>query len=235
MAILSPRERKMQPESPLLWSMLDAMNEACFYKQPVREQQRLAVSRSLGKRLEELVEGMEQHPRQEDHLEGAVLFSGERLKTKFAARHVLLLEGGLALFRFGVGSGEEIALLQRVGRLAGKACFARHCLQGECALATVAWMRWLGAGLSPQAEPGLDHFMGLLVENRNGKGRWLRFPFYYTLLALQEMKHPAAGRERLYAREACQRVLAGGEKGAQQERRRRDLLQRIVGEDIPGM
>jgi len=220
-----------QADFPLMWSMVDTLNDAYFYRQPVDEKQRKLVSDRLFTRLAEMTRDVETHPAAMRPLDGAVLYSGERLRTQFAARHILLLESGLALFRFGMGTGEEIALLQRIGRLVGRACFATQCLKGECALASVAWMRWLGAGLSPRAEPGSDHFLALLEKDRDGKGHWLRFPFYYTLLALDEMPIRTAGRERLYAAAACRRALArSAAKDDMQVRRRRDLLECILGE-----
>jgi hypothetical protein len=223
----------MQMEFPLVWSLVDTLNETYFYRQPVDEKLRCSVSDRLYDWLKTMSADMEKDPAQVRPLDGAMLFTGERLKTQFAARHILLLEGGLALFRFGVGRDEEIALLQRVGRLVGKVCFARQCLQGECALATVAWMRWLSAGLSPLAGPGIDHFLGLMMENRDGKGRWVQFPFYYTLLALEEMRPAIARREMLYAASACRRIAARNAGEDMQERRRRDLAQRILRAENP--
>lgn len=220
----------MMRETAQFWSMVDVLNEAFFYSQPVKAEQRVSIGKSLSAWLTPLVEAMETHASWVDALDSAVLYSGERLKTGFAARYILLLEGGLTLFRFGLGSAAEIRLLQRVGRVAQKTCFAQQCLKGECAVATIAWMRWLGAGLSPAAQPGVEHFLGLLMENRDGKGRWMRFPFFYTLLALEELTHLAARRERQYALQACLRFLNKRGEESERQRRRCDLAGRIVQE-----
>ena len=79
--------------------------------------------------------------------------------------------------------------------------------------------RLLGAGLA------------LLHEDRDGRGRWSSFPFWYTILALSEIQSPVAMAELRYAAPVLERSLATrGRHDAVSLRRR--LLARTVLEGI---
>jgi hypothetical protein len=67
-----------------------------------------------------------------------------------------------------------------------------------------------------------------LKSHRNGKGRWKRFPFHYSLLALSEMKIPGARKEMQYAAPACERILHRGKKRDKIGKRRYSLAQRVL-------
>jgi hypothetical protein len=71
---------------------------------------------------------------------------------------------------------------------------------------------------------GLTH----LREHRDGSGRWRRFPFYYTLLALTEIPGRAAGREIRYAAPGLERMLKRRARGGRFETRRRAVAERIL-------
>jgi hypothetical protein len=62
---------------------------------------------------------------------------------------------------------------------------------------------------------------------RTGDGRWRRFPFYYTVLALHEMNVKPALDELRYAAPVLERSLkrASGDKYAA---RRRTLAERVL-------
>jgi hypothetical protein len=71
--------------------------------------------------------------------------------------------------------------------------------------------------------------MCYLKEHRDGDGRWRRFPFYYTLLALAEIKGRSAIEEMRYAAPGLERVLRRRTRGSKYESRRRALAERILG------
>jgi hypothetical protein len=68
-------------------------------------------------------------------------------------------------------------------------------------------MRYLAASGLADSEERLNAHIAVLSQHRDGKGRWRRFPFYYTLLVLSETDLPAAVGEMRYAVSACERVL----------------------------
>ena len=63
---------------------------------------------------------------------------------------------------------------------------------------------------------------------RDGKGRWKRFPFYYTLLILNEIELPAARKEMQYSAQACERLLKRRTKKDRISQRRYILAERIL-------
>ena len=68
----------------------------------------------------------------------------------------------------------------------------------------------------------------LLKKYRDGRGRWRRFPFYYTLLALSEAGGRVAAAEMRYAAPGLERLMrrrAGGDRYAL---RRRAVAERVL-------
>ena len=68
----------------------------------------------------------------------------------------------------------------------------------------------------------------ILRKYRDGRGRWRRFPFYYTLLALVEGGERAAVPEMRYAAPGLERMLkrpSGREKYAV---RHRELARQVL-------
>jgi len=67
-----------------------------------------------------------------------------------------------------------------------------------------------------------------LSETRDGRGRWRRFPFYYTLLALAEIPGPRAAREIRYAAPVLERMMKRRGRGDRFDLRRRALADRAL-------
>lgn len=74
----------------------------------------------------------------------------------------------------------------------------------------------------------VDHFLDTLAAHRDGKGAWRRFPFYYTTLALTELKHPKAREELDYILPACQKKRARLKPKDEISERRIVILDRIL-------
>jgi hypothetical protein len=67
-----------------------------------------------------------------------------------------------------------------------------------------------------------------LKEHRDGKRRWHRFPFYYTLLALSEMDGEEVALEIEYAAPVLERMLRRRSRGGKYEKRRRAVAERLL-------
>ena len=63
---------------------------------------------------------------------------------------------------------------------------------------------------------------------RDGKGRWRRFPYYYTLLALSEIHGLDADAEIRYAAPGLERMLRRKGNGDRFDLRRRMLAERVL-------
>ena len=67
-----------------------------------------------------------------------------------------------------------------------------------------------------------------LKKHRDNKGRWRRFPFHYTLLALNEMDFPAAIREMKYAAPSVERIAKRNPGKDIYAKRRQIVAERIL-------
>ena len=164
-------------------------------------------------------------PSSKDTLQPVRLFTGERVHTKLALRHVLSLEAGRILHLLG-GDREDVReSVDQLLTMSWRTCFGKdHCIIGECAYSSIAFLRLLAAlDRSENAEWIEDH-VELIRHHRDRTGRWDRFPFHYTALALVEANTLSAHRELDYADQALRRSGRRGRGDRQAEGRRRGLL-----------
>lgn len=97
-----------------------------------------------------------------------------------------------------------------------------------CLSCGVAGWRAMGAMIqhgqnAEQASRYADLAVGLLRTHRDGKGRWLKFPFWYSVLGICDLGSDAAGDELRYAAPSLQRFL-DRKPAADDLARRRTLL-----------
>lgn len=211
-----------------LAATLDALNEAFFAHSPLsRDQRKEAATWIAG-----FQNGASPYTgfaaSERERREGVRLFSGERLRTRFAANEILGLEACRALILLDVRTNGVREVLERANSRLPDACFAGSCIQGECAHATVAVWRYLAVGGLDHAERRLNSTMDALSGHREGSGRWKRYPFYYTLLALSEIDLPSAVEEMRYAAPTCERYLRRSLKEDDISRRRRAIMERVL-------
>lgn len=155
---------------------------------------------------------------------GVRLFTGERLRTRVATRNVLTVESARILSALAGERADVRKALTRSSVAVRHACFAlAHCVIGECAHSSIAYMRDAASDRRGDHRKWIEDHLHVIREHRDGKGRWKRFPFYYTLLALLEVGTPAANTELGYARPACRRVVGRASSSDYVMRRRRIL------------
>jgi hypothetical protein len=204
---------------------LDAVNEALFNGRSLSKAEKEEATRWIASRQVEIGQQAGLFaPTEDDYQEGVRLFTGERLRTKLAARNILTAEAARALILFDMG--EDI--LERTNRWLLGQCFAGACTVGECAHSTAGLMRYLAVGGLADSEKRLNAHIAALSQHRDGQGRWRRFPFYYTLLALSETDLPAAVEEMRYAALACERLLRRSPKGDLFAPRQRAVVERVL-------
>jgi len=208
-----------------LTATLDAINETLFDDRSLSKTQMEEVAKWIVGRQHKSGKyaGMFA-PTELDYEVGVKLFTGERLRTKLATRNVLTAEAARALVLFGIGDD----ILERTNRWLLEQCFANACAVGECAHSAVGLMRYLAVSGLTDSEKRLNAHVAVLSQHREGKGRWRRFPFYYTLLALCETDLPAAVEEMRYAAPACERFLRRSPKDGVFALRQRDVVERVL-------
>ena len=93
------------------------------------------------------------------------------------------------------------------------------------------FMRHVAAPLVSDMQGAQQHLaagMKTLKQHRAGNGRWRRFPFYYTLLALMDIDLKAARDELRYAAPSCEILLKRDPGGGKYDQRRRKLMDKVL-------
>jgi len=235
----------IHPDS--LGDTLDAVNAALFYRLPLDEVSRREAALWIAARqgLPRSYAGMFA-PTASDYVLGALTFTGEPVVSAAGAAHILSEEACHALYRLRVDEPEPRAALQRAranifrridgdgyrDRSSGGQLLGTFCC-GACSVSL--WRHLLASGHTDDLQR-LENGLAGLKRSRDGKGRWKRFPFHYTLLALSEIDLPAARAEIQYALPTIERALrrlarslpGDGEDESEPDRRRRIVMGRAL-------
>ena len=220
--------------STSLNATLDAMNVAFFDKLALsaNEREQTAVWNAARQGQPGSYAGLPA-PTAQDFADGLTTFAGERLRTRAGTAHILGEEGCRALLLLKVnlqevkaalkratdGIEQRIAVCERSGAAAGTYC---------CGICSCSYWRHLAAGGLSRNEERLAAGMRALRAERLDNGRWRRFPFFYTLLTLQDVGPELAGAELQHAAPACERYLRARPVGTEHGRRRRRLAERVL-------
>jgi len=97
-----------------------------------------------------------------------------------------------------------------------------------CGTCSASLWRHLAVGGLDKPKKRLNAGLRVLRKYRDGSGKWRRFPFYYTLLALSEIDDKLAVHELEYAAPLCERLLNRYRARTKIATRRRVLLQRVL-------
>ncbi len=160
--------------------------------------------------------------------DGLRLFTGERLRTRFAANAIRCAESARALILLDSPTVDGVMMLEEARRRLLGRCFTDGCTLGECAHAAIGWLRYLSVTDFPDTQRRLEAGLKVVHGLRDANGRWKDLPFYYTLLMLSEQDSPAARRELRYAAPACERLLAMQPLDEVYGLRRRTVLERVL-------
>ncbi len=179
-----------------------------------------------------------------DYTYGALTFTGEPVRSGAATGHVLSEEACRALFHLSGGSltRDVLPVVNKALERARQGIFHRieqSEAKGQwsgvycCGTCTVALWRHLAASGMNDDQRRLENGLVELRRSRDGSGRWKRFPFFYTLLALADIDLPAVSDEIRYAEEGIERALrrlskAGSQEQSKHDQRRRIVLERIL-------
>ena len=170
-------------------------------------------------------------PTERDFARGIKLFTGEKVATRAGTAHILgeetcrallLLDSPDPAVRDALDRARS-SILARLRKDGGRRCGTYCC--GRCSVAV--WHHLSAAG-DEEAEAWLARGVKTLKRRRSGDGRWRRFPFHYTLLALDGIDLPAARAEMRYAAPALQRSLSRSSGDDTYTRRRRLLAERAL-------
>jgi len=216
-----------------LAATLDAVNEVFFYKRSLSKSQREKVAKWIASWQGKPNSYANMFAPTENDLNGDVrVFTGERLRSGGSIRHILGEEACRALILLDVSIVDVHNALNRASQ--GMMSALKRSEDGGfttgmycCGTCTCSLWRHLAVGGLEDAEHRLVAGMKALKLHRDGNGKWRRFPFYYTLLALSEIDLPSAIEEMRYASKVCERYLRRSPKDKITQRRRL-LVERVL-------
>jgi hypothetical protein len=213
---------------------LDAVNDALFWQQRLTEANRKELAGWIaGRRGTPGSYAAMFAPMDEDLRNGIRVYTGEPVRSGAGICHILGEEACRALILLDVedttikGALEQATagMLKRLrqtedsGNVHGMYC---------CGTCSVAYWRNVVVGGLDRNEERLTAGMAALRAHRTDDGRWRRFPFYYTLLALSEMNLRPALNEMRYAAPLLERYVKRRAQDNRFSERRRVISERIL-------
>lgn len=217
-----------------LYKTIDSTQAALFSFEKISEKERRAVSTWLADRqgLPGSYRGMFA-PTEKDFSGTVKTFTGEVISSRAARAHILSEEACRLLLLLDVHAPKTDLALKTASESMLKSLredkSERH-VNGRycCDTCSISLWRHLAAGGLREEEGVLEAGIESLVISRDGKGRWRSFPFYYTLLILNEVNPYLAKDELKYALPAIENAykrLTGDDEIA---KRRKILLERTL-------
>jgi len=213
---------------------LDDVNDAFFYERVLTESKRKEVAKWIAELRGKLgsYAGMFA-PTSIDRSNGVKVFTGEMVRSSAAIAHVLGEEACRALILLGVadtavkdaldrathGMLHRLRQTENAGKVHGIYC---------CGVCSVAYWRHVMVGGLDRNEERLAAAMKALKAHRTSNGRWRRFPFYYTLLALSEIDLKPALDEMRYAAPVLERYVRRTIRDSKFSERRSVISERVL-------
>ena len=218
-----------------LAALVDSIEQKRYFGQKIPARELITAERKIASRqgLPGSYAGMFA-PTRFDFRRGIRVFTGEAVRSGAATAHILGEECCRLLLKLPVKDRQVSAALARaeVGmqeRLdSADRLHARHAGFYCCGICTASFWRHLAAGGLSDPEPRFRNGLRALAACRSDNGRWTRFPFFYTLLALAEIGLPQAEKELRWAAPAAERSLKTLRGTGRFPERRRAVLEQAL-------
>ena len=217
-----------------LANTVDAVNDAFFHRRHLTQANRKGLARWIAERRGKpgSYAGMFA-PTDVDVRNGIRVYTGELVRSGAAIGHILGEEACRALILLGMEDSSVREALERatngmlrrlrqtedISKVHGLYC---------CGICSVAYWRHVMAGGLDRNEERLAAGMIALRARRSNDGRWRRFPFHYTLLALSEMDLDPALDEMRYAAPLLERIVKRKIADSRFPERRHIICERIL-------
>jgi len=210
---------------------VDRVNAAVFFGKAVAKVDRQATAEFLASRIGQGGSycGLPA-PTPRDFTQPVRVFTGEAITSRAAKAHILGEEACRAMLLLQPRKAMLDSLTRASEKMIGFMVhsLASHTRPGEfcCGRCSVSvWRHALAGGLS-----GVNHEelfsagVKAVHANRDGKGRWKRYPFYYTVLVLLEMDTPESRTELRYIAPQLEKSLRRDPDSADRYALRRHTL-----------
>jgi hypothetical protein len=170
-------------------------------------------------------------PTEKDFQTGLTLFTGEKISSRVGTSHILGQESRRVLNLLDIKTTEVKKAAEEAD--SGFLQYLRKYLKVRegmycCTMCSCVFWRRLSAAPLENSEQILTNAVKTLKSFRDGKGRWHKFPFYYTLLVLSDINLPYVNQELSYAALAVESSLKKNVKKDKISQRRRALAERIL-------
>ncbi|MBN2380497.1 hypothetical protein JXM67_11920 [candidate division WOR-3 bacterium] len=210
---------------------LDTVNDAYFTSERLTKGEKLEVARFIVSRhgLPRSYAGMFA-PTDADFEEGIKVFTGELITSGAGTSHILGEESLRALNLLNVQDKDvQKALDEATCGIQARLDVSSY-KSGTycCGICTASLWRHALVGKLRNRDELFEKGLKTLKTQRLGDGKWRRFPFYYTLLAISEVDHPLALGEVKYAAPVLEKALRRKASGDKYGIRRRTLAERIL-------
>ncbi len=219
-----------------LCETLDKFNEAIFFGRKITKKDQSAAAKWIAAR-----HGLPRSyygtfaPTDRDYKNGIRLFTGEKITSGAGVGHILSQEACGALYILDtpnakVGAARDACAqnlldqMQASWKVEKYLPFGLYC----CGTCSAAMWRHMNASDKAVAAKILTAGVKQMQSYRDGKGRWKRFSFYYSLLALLEIDSKAAKKEMQYAAPVLERALKRKSGDDKYALRRRALAERVL-------
>jgi hypothetical protein len=223
----------VNPDS--LAQTIDALNEAFYKGHLLTHTQRLEAARWIaGRHGQPRAYANMFAPTEEDLKAGIRVFTGEKISTKAGTSHVLGEEACRTLILLEISEHGVLTAIEEaeagirarveVSEKKSPDSMGLYC----CGICSVSFWRHLIVGGVNWSERRLVAGQKQLKAHRSSGGKWKRFPYWYTLLALSEMDGTAARDERRYAAPALERFLKRKAKADVIGARHRAVAERVL-------
>ena len=201
-----------------LCDTVDRVNEAAFFGKALSKADRDATAEWLASRVAQAgsYSGLPA-PTARDFSGRFRVFTGETINSRVGTAHIFGEEACRALLLLQPRQKQVLDALHRASEDMTKrmihslASPRSHTRPGEycCGRCSVSvWRHVLAGGLSGvNREELFSAAVKAVHANRDDKGRWKRYPFYYTVLALLEMDTPESRTELRHVAPMLERSL----------------------------
>jgi hypothetical protein len=212
-----------------LSATLDATADAFFNQRPISPEIRQEIaSLIISRQCQSGKDNLAFLPFAAESENPLRLYTGEELKTDFARSHILLIESTRILTLLELDNHAVAQSIQAATKHMARMCYSRFCTKGECKVLTIEYMRLLALDRTSETEEQISNHLARLSAERDGKGRWGGFPFYFTLLMLLDFYHPQAIQELQYSAPECRKIQSQNWPSNPFSTRRQAILEKVL-------
>ncbi len=216
-----------------LYKTVDNVNDAFFYGRKINKTDAKEIISWISTRYDTEYSYNHSYGLTAKDMKSPVFtFTGERLLCA-SMRHIMAEESARVVKQLSKIAGIKPETLKKTDEWFYKMLEASESAGKPlgtfcCGACTIGLWRYLNAGGLPKYQKYISEGLMALHSNRDEAGKWGRFPFYYTLLALSEIDDESALKEINYAMTACERALKRMNTNNIFSRRKRELLLKIM-------